>query len=283
MSFSSVVNKELADKLAGLTVQDFEAVIRVASLGMKPSEIYNAAQATANGDEYSLPSGGGRPNPITIQAWSFVKDHGQFHDTYGLSSARAGELTDLLRTDQEKGIAEITAVVTAALRKKGSPKPVIVTLGGMPGAAATDHGGAPIVGGGRTALKDEIRRNAATYGLYKFVAIDTGRSGAHRFAVGLGGGLWAVSASKAGAVDVARICRVKGRADPLVADHVAFLLAGQTPRFGGDIPGKVSFSGKLDPSATPPADPVARDTTVSPPPPPAGGGGGSAGGSSGRA
>lgn len=264
MSLSDVISKELADALSGLSVSDFQALARAGSLGLSPSALRAGVQAIERGDEAPLPPGGGQPRPLVIQAWSFVKDKGQYHDTYGLSSAKAGELTDLLFSDREKGLAEITSIVTAALRQRGSKRPIRVTAAGLPGASDVE-GAAPAAGGSdRLALKDEIRRDPATYGLYQFLAEDTGRSGGERFRVGLGGGLYACHQSKVGAVDVARICRKHGRDFPLIHDHIVFWMEGMNPVRGDAIPSRITYSGVLPPNGEPPADPVARAKTSSP-------------------
>jgi len=262
MSLSDIISGELAEKLSALSVDDFKAIARAGSLQMGPQALYEGVRTLATGGGPTLPGGGGAPRPLVIQAWSFVKDHGQYHDTYGLSSARAGELTDLLRSDQDKARAEITSVVTAALRQKGSPRPVTVTLQGMPGAPSTDHSLRPGSGPARAALKAEIRREPAFYGMYTFSVEDTGRSGAQHFRVSLGGGLYATSTSKQGAIDAARICRRHGRRHELIAPMICFWLKGKEPLYGDSIPEKVTFGGILAPNDTPPSDPVAKDKTV---------------------
>lgn len=262
MALNGIIGSELAAKLASLTADDFAALARAGSLGLSPAKLHEGVKAIAAGAQYDLPRGGGLPKPITIQAWSFVRDHGQYHDTYGLSSARAGELTDQLRKDPDSACAEIAAIVTAALRQRGSPRAVVVNTAGMPGAPTTDHSARPVTSSNRNALKEEIRRSPATYGLYRFVAEDTGRAGGERYAVRLGGGLVAFHQSKQGAVDTARICRRLGRQSPLIVSSVAFWIQGRSPTYGDAIPAKVSFDGVLGPNQQPPEDPVPRDKTV---------------------
>lgn len=262
MALNGIIGPELAGKLASLTADDFAALARAGSLGLSPSKLFEGVQAIAGGDRYDLPKGGGLPKALTIQAWSFVKDHGQYHDTYGLTSARAGELTDLLRKDPDAARAEITTIVTAALRQRGSPRPVVVNTAGMPGAPTTDHSARPVTSSNRNALKDEIRRAPATYGLYRFVADDTGRAGGERYSVRLGGGLYAFHQSKQGAIDSARICRRHGRRHALIASSIALWLAGKNPLYGDAIPSKVVFDGVLGPNETYPEDPVPKGQTT---------------------
>lgn len=262
MSLNGIIGTALAEKLVDLSVDDFIALARAGSLGLPPQKLFEGVQAIASGATYDLPTGGGQPKAIVVQAWSFVKDHGQYHDTYGLSSSRAGELTDLLRSNRDAAVAEIAAVVTAALRKRGSPRPVVVNTNGMPGAPTTDHSARPITSTNRNALKEEIKRSPATYGLYRFVAEDTGRAGAERFAVRLGGGLFAFHQSKQGAIDTARICRRLGRRHEPIIASIAFWLGGKNPVYGDAIPTKVEFTGVLGPNEEVPADPVVRDRTT---------------------
>jgi len=262
MALKHVISEDLASKLSELTVEEISCLVKASSLGLKPSQLHAGIQALAEGSEYELSAAGGAPRPIVIQAWSFVRDRGQYHDTYGLTSAKAGELSDLLRTDREKGVAEITAVVTAALRKKGSAKPVTVSTLGLPGIPTAESGMASTTGANHDALKEEIKRSPAEYGLYKFTVEDTGRSGGQRFRVRLGGGLYAIHASKRGAVDVARITRKHGRTHELVAGNVALWIDGKSPLIGADIPTKISFTGQLLANQPLPADPVAKDKTV---------------------
>jgi len=262
MSLNGVISEELAKILANLKLEDVEAVIRAASLGLGPPQLLNGIQAVARGDDVPLPTGGGAPKPIVIQAWSFVRDRNQYHDTYGLTSAQAGDLMDLLRTDQDKGIAEITTIVSAHLRQRGSNKAVSVVTEGMPGSAPSSSQSGQVGKAGKGALKDEIRHDPSYYGLFQFQAQDTGRSGSERYRVRLGCALYATHPSKVGAIDVAKICRKHGRHYPLIADRICLWIAGGNPLYGDAIPEKVKFDGMLAPNDTIPADPVAKDKTV---------------------
>jgi len=264
MSLTDILSEDLCERLKDLSVEDFAALARAGSVGLTPKLLREGIRAVGEGEEVSLPGMGGTPKPLNIQAWSFVNDRGQYADTYHLSSARAAELKDLLLADPESALREITEVVTVALRKRGSPKPVRVSLGAVPGTGAGQGDGGPGAGVTSRALKDEIRRNDKLYGMYRFVPEDTGRAGATRFRVDLGGGLYASYQSKVGAVDVARICRVHGRTHALVIDHVSLWLDGRSPLFGSDIPAKITFSGQLKPNEAPPAKPMQKDKTISP-------------------
>lgn len=260
MSLSSIVTKETAEHFADVTADDLSAIVRALSLGYKPDSLIAAIDSLNRGQDPTLPPATGAPRPITINAWSFVKDHGQYHDTYGLSSAKAGELQDMLRTDADKAIAEINKIVTDALRQRGSTRPVYVSKTGMPGASPAGES-TPSGGLNRQELKDQIRRNPTVFGMYRFAAEDTGKTAPHKFRVRLGGGLYSVFSNKDGAIDIARICRVHGRHYELIAGYVAFWLEGKPPLFGNDIPERITFDGKLTPDEELPADPAVKAKT----------------------
>lgn len=261
MALNDAMTKDVANRLKDISSDDLSVLVSALSLGFRPDGLHSAITRVANGEEVLAPSKLGEPRPLKIVAWSFVNDHGQFSDTYGLTDARAGELKGLLRSDLDKGVKEITDIVTAALRKKGSTRPIIVITDGMPGTGKTDHSSPPGKTGG-VDLKQEIVRNPTLYGMYNFLAEDTGRPGAQRFSVALGGGLYAVAASKKGAIDAARICRVKGREFELIRGMICFWREGKTPLFGPDIPSKVDFDGCLKPGQDPPAEPLSKGKTV---------------------
>jgi hypothetical protein len=264
MSLNTIVSQDLASRLADLTVADLRTIVKVASLGYNAEAIHAGLGGVARGEEPELPKGVGAPRPLKIMAWSFVKDRGQYHDTYRLTSAKAGELADLLLRDVDAGREEIRSIVAGALSARGSNKPVEVDVTGVPGATSAQTG-APVLGRSAVAaLKAEIRTNSGIYGSYRFDAEPTGRVGPSAFRVRLGGGLYATFQSKEGAVAVARICRVKGRRYPLVVDHVALWLEGKTPLYGDDIPSKVEFTGAASPSAPLLADPAGRTKTEAP-------------------
>jgi len=262
MSLNDAMSADTAKKIEELDVADIVALVRCLSLGFGPEELHAGAERVAAGEIVPVPSRLGLPNPLKINAWSFVNDHGQYADTYGLTDAEAGTLKGLLRTDVEKGIAEITRVVTAALTKRGSNKPVAVSRDGMPGAGKTDHHPAPGKQGG-TDLTAEITRNPTLYGMYKFAVEDTGRAGPLRYRVRLGNGLYATFPSKRGAIDVARICAVNGRNYEVIAGRVVFWRNGKTPVSGPDIPSKVP-DGKSAPGEALAPDPVDKADTVAP-------------------
>lgn len=263
MSLSDIISTDLASALADLSVADFTALVKAASVGFGPSKLKAGVDAIHRGDEVPLPSGLGQAGSLKIVAWSFCSDHGQFADTYGVSVARAAELKHQLRYTPDDAIAEIRKIVTDALEKKGSLRPVVILRDGIPGSGTTDHSG-PRSAQLKSDLKKEIKSRGTLYGMYKFVAEDSGRQGDLHFRVRLGAGLWATAASKSSAIDVARICRVNGRSHELVADRVCFWRDGKAPVFGVDIPESVTFDGKLKPGQALPADPVSKARTEAP-------------------
>nr|CAD7829826.1 proline-alanine-serine rich protein [Beauveria bassiana polymycovirus 3] len=260
MSLHDVVSKDAAERLAELTLGDIDLVLKVASLGLSATNIHEGVLALSEGRDYEPPRKLGGPRAITINAWSFVSDRGQYHDTYGLTDGRAGELKTLLRGETDQGISEITSVVTAALQKKGSNRPVRVVRDGMPGISKTD--GAPSPGKQSGAdLKLEIAKHPQIYGMYKFDVEDTGRPGALRYKCHLGHSLYACFQNKRGAIDVARICRVNGRRHPAVDGRVYFWRDDKSPLAGSDIPEQCSFDGKLLPMEPTPPKVVSKAKT----------------------
>nr|WAA18816.1 hypothetical protein [Trichoderma barbatum polymycovirus 1] len=246
MSLNDVLPTDTAARIAGLQPGDVAAIIKAASVGLSAKAIHAGATEISRGGHYDLPSLLGSPRPIRINIWSFIHDHGQYADTYGLTDARAGELKALLRTDRDAAVKEVTDVVTGVLRRRGSPRPVIVTLDGMPGAPSTDHSAAAPKGDeGR--FTAEITRQSGLYGMYQFEAVDSGLRGPYQFKVPLGGDLYAAYRNKKQAVNVARICRVKGRFDDLVVGHVVHWPEGGAPVSGDNIPDDVTFDGRLKP------------------------------------
>jgi hypothetical protein len=261
MSLNDVVSPVVAGTLSALSEDEFLILVKSLSLGFPPLELRAALARVANEEEVPLPSSLGRPRALKINAWSFVNDHGQYADTYGLSDSEAGHLKGLLRDDPDTGIKQITEKVTTALRVRGSNRPVHVSREGMPGAGKTDHRPAPGKQGGAD-LKAEILKNPSAYGMYKFEVEDTGRPGPLRFRVSLGAGLYSVFPSKSGAIDVARLCRVNGRDFEPIAGRVVFWRDGKAPLHGPDIPKQVEFDGRLKPGEEAPARPVEKASTV---------------------
>jgi len=261
MSLNDALSVEAATRLSDVTSEDLLVLVKALSLGLTPTELHAAITRVANGEVVALSAKLGAPRPLTINAWSWASDPGQYKDTYGVTDSEAGRLRGLLRDAAEEGIAEITKIVTDTLRQRGSNKPVRVSREGLPGAGPGDHKSAPSGKAGDD-LKAEIAKSPSIYGMYSFEATDTGRPGPYRFRVRLGSGLYAVFQSKRGAIDVARICRVKGRFDESIAGRVVFWREGRAPLAGPDIPAKIRFDGRLKPGEEAPVDPVEKEGTV---------------------
>nr|QVU39980.1 hypothetical protein [Magnaporthe oryzae polymycovirus 1] len=255
MSLNDSVSAATAKSLTQHSPEVFNTFARLVTLGFSPPELRAALVRVANGEEVPLPGNLGRPRPLTINAWSFCVDRGQYADTYGLDDAEAGRLKGVLRTNADDGVAEITKLVTDKLRVSGSSRAVHVTKSGMPQSVVTGSGLKPGKQGGAD-LKTVILTNPALFGMYTFAPTDSGVPGPLRYRCRIGSGLYACFPSKRGAIDVARICRVHGRDHEAIAGRVYFIREGKAPLTGADIPEKVKFDGKLRPDEPVPADPV---------------------------
>jgi len=258
----SLLTKEQAEGVSELTPQGVAAIIKLASLGMRPDAIVQYATAILGDERPPLPAPSTSAKPLTILAWSFVKDRGQYGGAYGLTGSEAGALADLLLTDPTSAAKKITEVVTKRLRERKSPRPVHVSLEGLPSQASAGVARPPSSDGGLSALRVEIRSNSGVYGSYHFDARATGRPAGHAYAVRLGGNLHVLAQSKALCVAAARVVRVKGRSDPLVANLVCQWDEVGTPKFGSDISEKVG-DGRLGPNDPIPGDaPKKAKTTL---------------------
>lgn len=259
---AKVLNEAQAEAIASLDNDVVTAIVKMASLGLKSGDISGYAADVFDGKDRAPPSPNTSPRPVRIVAWSFVKDRGQYHGTYGLSAARAGELTELLLSDPDAAAATISTIVSEKLRRNGSHKPVHVSLAAIPRASGKDGTPPPSNDGGLRLIRGEIRSNSGMYGSYKFQPVATGKLGAQSFRVPLGAGLYVYAQSKQLAVAAARVCRIRGRKDELVQHLVAQQTGDSSPRFGADISEKISFDGRLGPNDTPPAVPGTKAKTV---------------------
>jgi len=262
-TLNDFISVELAMKALSLSTEELAAIVQATSVGFQPANLPTALKTISDGGVVALPSTLGQARPLTIHAKSFVNDPGQYRDTYGLTVAQAADLREKLETEPDEAVDDIRKIVTAALQKRGSNKPVRITRHGD-GTNAADTSFLPPDDAYNKQLKVEIRANSAIYGMYKFDAVDTGRGDDLRYKVKLGAGLYAVFKNKAGAVDIARITRVKGRDHPIVSSKIAFWRDGKAPLFGADIPEAVTFDGKLSPNDALPPDPVSKAQTELP-------------------
>jgi len=263
MSLSSAFTKETLERLGELEKDDFVAMASAVTLGYNPGMFYEAVQNFKHGIDPALPHASGQPKPLTVNAWSFVNDRAQFHGVYGLSTAEAAELKDLLMSNREEALSRIESIVSQQLQRKGSRKGVAVSLTGMPGSRAGPGGVEP--NPISRELKIEIDSDGSRYGRYKFEATATPFDGPHAFTVPLGGGFNAYFSNKRGAVDVARIARVRTRFFPLIAGYVGFNVPGApAPLFGDAIPAKANWDCVLGPNEPLPPPPASKATTAAP-------------------
>uniref|UniRef100_A0AB74UEX5 Capsid protein n=1 Tax=Phyllosticta capitalensis polymycovirus 1 TaxID=3367395 RepID=A0AB74UEX5_9VIRU len=260
MSFAERVPPTLPSKVATMSKEEFKALAGSFSLGFNPGDLYDAYVSTHRGNPVVLPPTTGTPKPLKVVAWSFVKDRGQYEATYGISSARAGELEDLLLRDREEGIAQIREIVANHPRTKASKRSVDVVDDGIPMAAGGTSAAQPSMSDIK-ALKAEIRAHSARYGEYKFGVEPTDARGSMAYRVRIGGGLYVYHQSKEGAVAAARIVRVNGRDHPLVSGHVFLALEGRTPVPNQGISPKYDYDGIGGPREEPLEDPVPTPPT----------------------
>nr|WEW73475.1 PAS-rich protein [Cladosporium ramotenellum polymycovirus 1]WEW73481.1 PAS-rich protein [Cladosporium ramotenellum polymycovirus 1] len=261
MSLSSAFNSENLTRLAKLEASDFAVFASAITLGYNPASFHAALQSWDVGSDPPLPKAAGQPKPLTVNAWSFVNDKAQFYGVYGLSSIEAVELKELLLSQREEAIKRIEAVVSGHLQRKGSNKSVHVTLDGMPGDRSGP--GAAETSSLARELKHEINSNGSRYGRYKFEANASPLAGPHAFTVPLGGGFCAFFANKRGAVDVARIARVRGRNYPLIAGYIGFKHPSTGAFvFGDSIPAKCAWDCVQGPDEPLPPSPTGKEPTV---------------------
>lgn len=254
----------IPENLARLLVQGGPDLVRLCAIllasGRNPGGVVEEAQAVVDGKPFSGALPTGSPRPLTVVAWSFCQDPVQYGATYGLTAAEATEIRELIMSDRASGVARVREVVQARLRARGSPRPVLVSEAGIPGAPAAP-GAMPTNDGGLKVLSQEIAKNPGVYGQYRFEAVATGRLGQEAFRVPLGGGVSAVGQSKRLAVCVARLVRVHGRGDPRVAANVRMWI-GDKVRGPNGLPEDLS-SGKAGPFAALLPDPVATGPSSS--------------------
>lgn len=262
MSLNNIIDADLAKVLSKLTVENLNAVMTAAAQGYNAKALKGGVDAIARGESVDLPSRDGGPKPTQVQAWSFLKDRGQYGLTYGMTSAAAGELMDLLLKDPDKGVEKVRTFIQEHPRTKRSGKAVIVSKVGIPSSGDTEGATPPTGKGGLAALKAEIRSKSGLYGGYRFEAEATDRIGHLAYRVRLGSSLFACFQNKEGAVAVARIVRVKGIKDALVKDNVVFWREGKVPVGLDDFPEGLTFDGVLPQNGAIPPDVASSPKTV---------------------
>lgn len=260
MSLSTTFNKDTLERLGNLERQDFVAFASAVTLGYNPTTFFEAVQGFKNGVDPQLPQSTGQPKPLTVNAWSFVNDRAQYNGVYGLSTADAAAIKELLMRNRDEAVKQIEDLVSDHLHRRGSNKSANVSLEGMPGDRSGP--GASESSSVARELKVEINSAGSRYGRYHFEAVQSPLGGPHAYTVPLGGGFSAYFANKRGAIDVARIARVRGRHFPLIDGYVGFLHPeAKDPVFGSSIPSKAAWDCTMGPDDTPPAPPTGKAPT----------------------
>lgn len=236
MSASQFLSVEDARSVRDAGENVVKLVVQLSALGLKAPALMEYVSAVADGKEPSASLGVGRPKPVTIQLYSFLRDANQYAGVYGMSEDRANELRNLAEADVESAREEVMQFVAASPRTRASGRAVEVSTTGMPGTK--NPGASPLTGAHSitAAYAQEIASNSGVYGAYKFEAFDTKREETQRFAVDLGSNFFVLTHSKKLCVSVARITRVKGRNDPLAIPYVYYVDRAHRCVGNGDIP-----------------------------------------------
>lgn len=230
---ASVLRGSDLTRVRALRTTDVEMIARVLALGVQPGDVAAALAAYDPNTEYEpLPVGGAAPVRV-ILAYSFVRDPGQYHGTYGQTAEWARECQGLLETDPDAAIERIAAVVNARLRDRGSSAVAEVRLGQPRGTPNTGPGSqGPDAHYG--ALQHLMVSYSGQAGAYQFEATDSGDRKTPRYRVDLGGGLMAGAQSKKAAIMAAKLTRVFGRHKPELVPYVGYA-ADDGETWGGDI------------------------------------------------
>jgi len=228
-----LLGKRRLTTLRALSPSEVDIIVKMCAAGVRPADI-PAVLAYEPADPDAVPA----PTPtkvgtVVVQAYSFVRDPGQYAATYGLTSARAAELRDLLASDSEKAQEEIRAIVAKRLRDRGSPKVAHVVLGAAPSNPEAKAFGR-VADAEALALFAKAGGYQAQVGAYDFDVEETGRKGRVAFRVRLGAGLAAVGHNRRVALCAARLVRVLGRHDPVLAPYIAQFAGGEAT-FGEDV------------------------------------------------
>ncbi|QDH44659.1 putative capsid protein [Fusarium redolens polymycovirus 1] len=262
---SQFVSQEDAAAVRDAGENVVKLVVQLSALGLKAPALMEYVTAVADGNEPSASLGVGRPKPVTIQLYSFLRDARQYNGVYGMSEERAAALRTLAASDLESARDEVAQFVSASPRTRASGRAVEVSTVGMPGTS--NPGASPLVGAHSVTASyaQEIASNSGVYGAYKFDAFDTRREETQRFAVDLGANFFVLAHSKKLAISVARVTRVKGRTDPLAMPYVFYVDRTGKCVGNGDIPAE-SWMCACGPRDEPPSQssrfPKADDSSV---------------------
>lgn len=254
----SLISKNNAQLVVELDQVVIDAILRLSSLGLKPASITDYCQKIVDGEAPSVTAVATGPKPLTIQAYSFLSDTSICVDKYGMSLLDAAEALKVLKRDPEEGKKLVTAAVNAHQLAKNSPKPVRVTLEGLPSSKGGSKAG---VDGGKAELSELMRRNQAIAGQYEFKAVQHGPDGPERFVVKLGGNLAVVGQNKAVAQKAAALVRVLGRRNQVLLKYVRLYVPGKALASSDKITNAV-YSGVIAPDEQPPPDSVGNGSTT---------------------
>jgi len=246
----SLISRNNAQVVVDLDQAVIDAVLRLSSLGLKPDSITDYCQKIVDGETPSVNAVTPGPKALTIQAYSFLSDTSICVDKYGMGLTEAAEALKVLKSNPEEGRALVVSAVNAHQQAKNSPKPVVVTLAGLPSSKGGPKTG---VDGGKSELAELMRRNQAVAGQYEFKAVEYGPDGPERFMVQLGGNIAAVGQNKAVAQKAASLVRVLGRRHQVLVKYIRLYVPGKPLASSSKIP-EAAFNGVVAPDETPPAN-----------------------------
>lgn len=253
-----LISKDNAKAVVELEQSVVDAVLRLSSLGLKPDSIIDYCQKIVDDEVPTVAAITPGPKPLTIQAYSFLSDTSICVDKYGMDLTEAAQALKILRTDPEKGREIVFAAVTAHQMAKNSPKPVSVSLAGLPSSRGGPKSGGD---GGKAELSELMRRNQAVAGQYSFKASEYGPDGPERFMVKLGGNLAVVGQNMAVAQKAAALVRVLGRRHQTLVKYVRLYVPGKPLAPSNKLPDTV-YSGVIAPDEKPPSDNAGNGSTV---------------------
>nr|QKK35420.1 capsid protein [Erysiphe necator associated polymycovirus 5] len=233
---SGYLTVEDAKRISEVGEPIVRVVIKLAANGLTSERILALARAVAGGEPAPFDLAPGQPRTLKIQAYSCLHDPRQYADLYGMTEAVASELRIQFKVEPEVVCERITQIAVEALRRRGSPRGVVVTMDGTPGSPPTSPSPTTSSSDRLRAFKAEIASNSGVYGSYVFEARPTYRDLTRAFSVDLGWNCFVLAQSKALAIAVARIVRVKSRHDPSVRDFVHYIDPGNNALAGMDIP-----------------------------------------------
>lgn len=256
MDWTAVMTPAQAERVAQLESNDIVAILKMSSFSQKAEDIIRIARSIKDGQAIKVPDSvlSSAPKPLHIIAHSFVKDKKQYNVTYGVSDERAAELAGLLYTDPQAACEQIKQIVSARLEAKGSEREVEVLL--TQGPPSKSMITSPLEGdGGARELAAEVARRANIYGQYQFEAEPTNLPERYQYGVHLGDDLFALGQSKKAVIAAARICRVRGRFDDIIKQHIWYWAPGFLPVRDNYIPesvwdGKQSVMAPIKPRKT---------------------------------